>query len=153
MKINENKFPFKWMSRVIKAFDGIEKGRSSFQIARTIGSCGPDASEVLKMLAYVTSFGKVVESNGKWKTIHSPLNPYQNQSGFRYNYIEGLDQLIKELSGDFISIEELSSLNGRDTQEILSELTFLSQITEKGRVILEQKRFPQKFAFKPWNQQ
>ncbi len=139
------------MPRVIEAFDGIDKGLSSFQIARTIGSCSPDAFEVLKMLAYLTSYGKVVESSGKWKILQLSTDSNQDSSGFQNNYLHGLEKLVKSLTGDFKSIDEITSINGRDTQEIQAELTFLSQITEKGQVFMERKKFPQKFAFKPWD--
>ena len=153
MKIDETKYPFKWMSRVVKTFEGIDKSLSSFQIARAIGSCSPDASEVLKMMTYLTSFGKVVESDGNWYLIHSPEEPINIVTGFRTNYLKGLDQLIESLSNDLLPIEELTNINGRDPAEVQKELEFLSQITKSGQVILERKRFPQKFAFKAWELQ
>ncbi|PWI46947.1 hypothetical protein CEE45_14270 [Candidatus Heimdallarchaeota archaeon B3_Heim] len=150
MRIDERKYPFKWMPRIVEMFEGIDKGLSSFQIARTIGSCSPDASEVLKLMVYLTSFGKVVESDGNWKIIVSPFNIERNQSRIRIDYIKGLDLLIQNLSNDFVPIEELISINGRDTAETQKELEFLSLITKKGQFFIERKRFPQKFAFKPW---
>ena len=153
MRIDESKYPFKWMPRIVEAFKGIDKGLSSFQIARTIGSCSPDASEVLKLMVYLTSFGKVVESDGKWKIISFPFDLERAQSRIRIDSIKGLGQLIQNLSSDFVPIEELTTINGRDTVEIQKELEFLSQITKNGQFFIERKRFPQKFAFKSWDLQ
>ncbi|MHA1977458.1 MAG: hypothetical protein ACW98F_16000 [Candidatus Hodarchaeales archaeon] len=150
MRIDERKYPFKWMPRIVEVFKGIDKGLSSFQIARTIGSCSPDASEVLKLMVYLTSFGKVVESDGKWKIIGSPFDIEHNKSGIRINYIKGLDQLIQNLSNNFVPIEEITKINGRDSAELQKELEFLSLITKNGQFFIQRKRFPQKFACKSW---
>ncbi len=153
MQVDESKFPFKWMSRVMDAFEGADGNKSSFQIARTIGSCSPDASEVLKMMVYITSHGKIIESNGMWKIISPPIVSDLDLAGFRTKYIQKLDQLIKSLSSSFVTIETLTSSNGRDNGEVQKELQFLSQITEKGQIIIARKKFPQKFALKPWDEQ
>jgi hypothetical protein len=152
MKVDKGRFPFKWIPRILTVFEGTDESFSSFQIARAIGSCGPDASEVLRILVYLTSFGKVVESEGKWKIDIPHTDLDRDQSGFRLKYIKNLDQLLNSLSHCYTPIDELTKINGRDSTEIQEELEFLAQITEKGFVFLAKTNFPQKYAFKPWNE-
>lgn len=140
------------MSRVIDIFESTDGSLSSFQVARTIGSCGPDASEVLKILVYLTSFGKVIESEGNWKIDIQPKDLERDQSGIRLEHINNLDQLIQSLTNNYTPVEELTEINGRDSTDIQEELEFLAQITQRGYIFLAKTKFPQKYAFKPWNE-
>ncbi len=151
MIIDKTKFTFKWMLDIIKALEE-EKLLSPFRISRTIGSCVPDAAEVTRMLYYITYFGRVVSNQeGEWRIVgkdnDSSSNPGKN---FRFKYIEKVMEIMSFLSEETISEFELAQRISQDVHDIQQALSFLEEITGKGRVHKKEKTSPHKWCLSPW---
>ncbi len=152
MTIPRNKFPFKWMPKIIHVLNNTE-GEVLLPLSRIsglIGTCLPDGSEVTRMLHYLTHFGRVdkLDSN-EWKlnyaSMHSPP-----EINFRFRYIEGLVSVLKELKVHPKNIEEIASSISRDSQEIEEYLIFLEEITKYGRLSVNGRGYQQLWHLDPW---
>lgn len=151
MIIDNTKFPFKWMLDIIKALEG-EKLLSPSRISRTIGSCVPDAAEVTRMLHFITFFGRVVSNQeGEWRIVgkenDSSSNPGKN---FRFKYIKKVMEIIDFLSENAIGEFELAQKTSQEVYDIQQALSFLEEITEKGRIHKE-KSSPHQWCLSPWS--
>ncbi len=149
MIVDRNKFPFKWMLRIIAT---LERGDSlsSLQIARAIGSCVPDAGEVTHMIHYITYFGKVTsDTEGKWKIVGKEEDSGPPQKDFRFRYIRTLMKIIDILAEGAQSVVELAQKIYQEIDDIQGALSFLALITEKGRVHLQKEDQPKKWSLKP----
>ena len=148
--INEKKFPFKWMRKAIDYFEKNDKPTTSFQLARKIGSCGLDAGEVAKMLAYLTQFGRVVSNSEKWKFEPITMNKDHAPKGFRVHYIHELSILLQCLSEKSVELEEIAIQTKMKESDVYYNLNFLRSITKKGQIYLHRNKFPQQWGFKSW---
>ena len=150
MILDENKFPFKWMPRITQVFDSYKKPLPAYQIARMIGSCVSDARETLQMMEYIASHGIILEINGKWRREKFKGYITLEKPKFRYRYIEDLIVLINTLPSDSITVDELSSLNGKEKSDIERSLSFIAEISQSGRVSSEGKSSSQRWSLVPW---
>lgn len=92
------------MFKVVEAFytkNEPEKPLNTYKIARTIGSCSPDAGEVVKMLALLTSAGRIESVNGQWRKIVIPTESEVLTTGFNMQYIKQMMEVVKALPEDF----------------------------------------------------
>jgi hypothetical protein len=151
--INEQKFPFKWMQKLVNTLSISDNQLTSFQIAQKIGSCSSDAGEVVKMLSVLTQYGHVINNSEKWRIEHASSNHGLNPRGFRIQYIQDLLLLLKNLTEISVSVEELALKTKKSELEVLHGLNFLSSITKKGYLYHHKKSFPQKWGFSSWENQ
>lgn len=151
MSGNQSKFPFKYFLSIINA---LENGTalSTWQIAKSIGSCISDASEVTRMLHYLTHYGRIVSNpkEGKWKIIRNKLVSDSPSKNFRVKYIKQYIALIEGLTSEPQSLEELGERLSLELDEIRQILPYLSLITEKGYIQLEGSGARQQWNLKPW---
>jgi hypothetical protein len=140
------------MSKVIETFlekKEPDKPITSFKIARSIGSCIPDAGEVVKMIALLTSVGRIESVNGKWKKISESSETSPITTGFRMYYIKKMMKILEALPEEFVTLNEFVKENNLEIEETESILFFLKDITQYGQIYLYRK-FPQKWAFRTW---
>lgn len=140
------------MPKVIDTFftkNESEKPLNTYKIAKSIGSCSPDAGEVVKMLAILTSIGRIESVNGRWRKIAFPADFEILTTGFRKDYIKQMMEILNALPEEFITLPEFVNENNFNVKDIESILLFLKDITQYGRIYLYRK-FPQKWAFKTW---
>ncbi|MFX0207964.1 MAG: hypothetical protein ACFFDT_18405 [Candidatus Hodarchaeota archaeon] len=149
MIIERKKFPFKLMPPIIKSLENHEF-LTSFQLSRKIGTCFADASEVTRMLYYLTSSGKVVtNSKMEWKIIPCPEDLPQ-LTKFRTKYIQDLITLIQNLDGSFKSVNDLVDDTDWSQDDVQEALIFLSLVTKKGYLFFEGDGHRQKWLLKKW---
>ncbi|MFW9905128.1 MAG: hypothetical protein ACFFFH_12390 [Candidatus Thorarchaeota archaeon] len=151
MSINQAKFPFKYFIRIINALED-ENILSAWQIAKSIGSCISDASEVTRMLHYLTHYGKIVSNpkKGCWKIIRNKQISEPPLKNFRVRYVEKCMALIEGLTSEPQSVEELGEKLSLELNEIRDLLPYLRLITEKGYIHLEGSDHRQQWSLKPW---
>lgn len=140
------------MPKVVDTFftkNETNKPLNTYKIAKSIGSCSPDAGEAVKMLALLTSIGRIESVNGRWRKIVSPTESEVLTTGFRIDYIKQMMEILHALPEEFITISEFVNENNFNKKEIESILLFLKDITQYGQIYLFRK-FPQKWAFKTW---
>ncbi len=146
----EDKFPFKWMQKIVDALSVSNKPFTAFQLARKIGSCSSDAGEVAKMLVFLTQKGQVVNNDEKWKIEYISTNHNPLPTGFRTHYIRDLSVLLTNLSEHFVSLEDLSLITKRSELNMSHDLNFLSSITKIGYLYLHKKHLFKQWGFKFW---
>jgi hypothetical protein len=150
MGINQNKFPFKYFLSIINTLEN-ENTLPAWQIAKFIGSCISDASEVTRMLHYLTHYGKIVSNpEGKWKIVKNKMISDPPSKKFRANYIKQFITLIERLTSEPQSLEELGEELSLELDEIRNFLSYLSLLTEKGYIQLEGSGPRQQWSLKPW---
>ena len=130
MIINEGKFPFKWMPHIIQVFNSHQNPLPTYRVARSIGSCNSDAKETLKMLQYITSYGSIIFEGGKWGRKTSNAVNNQEKPRFRYHYIKELIHLIKTLSEELHTLEEIANQIEKEKIDVERCLNFLLKITQ-----------------------
>lgn len=124
----------------------------SFRIARAIGVCVSDTNTTARMLNYLTHFGKIsLGSKGDY-SLEYKNNEQPSLKGFRFNYIENLAEILKFLSEQESSIEELSQSLNREVSSIETELKFLEIITSKGRVFLDGNKYVPSIYLVSWGE-
>lgn len=138
------------MPRIVQVFNTHKRPLSSRHIAQTIGSCSSDAKETLKMMQYITSYGRVVLANGKWRREMSVTKIPQDKPKFRFRYIKEVIQLIENLPEDFVSLDELASLHNREKSEIEQCLSFVVKITQNGQISSQGNLLSQLWTITPW---
>ncbi|MFX0170472.1 MAG: hypothetical protein ACFE9L_01000 [Candidatus Hodarchaeota archaeon] len=149
MIIDRKKFPFKLMKNIVNSLENHES-LTSFQLSRKTGSCFADASEVTRMLYYLTSSGKVItNSKMEWKIIPCPED-LPKLTKFRIKYIQDLVTLIENLDGDFKSLNDLVDDTPWDQDDVQEALIFLSLVTKKGYLYFEGDGHRQKWFLKKW---
>ncbi|MFX0122438.1 MAG: hypothetical protein ACFFAE_02290 [Candidatus Hodarchaeota archaeon] len=148
-----NKFPFKYFLGVIEALEG-EDALSSWQIANSIGSCTSDASEVTRMLHYLTHYGKVVSNadRGNWRIIRKNEDSNPPSKDFRVKYIQKYLTIIELLTGEPQSEKELSNKASLELNEVKEALSYLKLITEKGYIYLQGSGPRQQWKMQYWPQ-
>jgi hypothetical protein len=102
------------------------------------------------MMQYIASYGRILEVNGKWRREKYEDNSSLDKPKFRYRYIKDVIDLIDHIPSDLISLDDLSSLNGKEKSKIENSLNFLKLITQNGRISTEGKSFSQKWDFISW---
>jgi len=148
--MNEDKFPFKWMQKIVGTFSVSNKPLTAFQLARKIGSCSSDAGEVAKMLVFLTQKGRVVNNDEKWKIEYISVNHNPHPTGFRTNHIRELIVLLENLSENFVRLEDLSLITKRSESDISHDLSFLNSITNNGYLYLHKKHLLKQWSFRSW---
>ncbi|UCG03250.1 MAG: hypothetical protein JSW11_04515 [Candidatus Heimdallarchaeota archaeon] len=149
MILDQTKFPFKYFLSVIEALEK-EDALSSWQIAKAIGSCTSDASEVARMLSYLTHYGKIVSNTGNWRIIRKKEDSDPPSKNFRVKYIQQFLSTIEALIDESQSIEELAKVTSLGRDEIEEILSCLEIISEKGYVYLQGSGPRQQWTLKPW---
>jgi hypothetical protein len=153
VSIDQSKFPFKYFLSIINTLEN-ENALSAWQIAKSIGSCISDASEVTRMLHYLTHYGKIVSNPEKgWKIMGSKQATDPPSTNFRAKYIKKYTALIEGLTSEPQSLEELGENLSFELEEIRDTLLYLSLITEKGYIHLEGSDPRQQWSLKPWPQE
>jgi hypothetical protein len=150
MILDETKFPFKWMPRIIQVFNSYKKPLPAYKIASMIGSCSSDAKETLQMMQYIASHGRILEISGKWRREVFEDIASLEKPKFRYRYIKEVIDLLDHVPSDSITSEELSSLNGKERSEIERSLNFIAKITQNGKIRAEGKLVSQKWSLISW---
>ena len=138
------------MPRIVQVFNSHKQPLPTHQIAQAIGSCRSDAKEALKMMQYITSFGRVLVVNDKWRREMSADMIPRDKPKFRFRYIKEMIQVIENLPEDFISIEEVVSLNNGEKSEIEQSLSFIAKITQNGQISSSGNLLSQKWTLTPW---
>jgi hypothetical protein len=151
VSINQSKFPFKYFLSIISTLED-ENALPAWEIAKSIGSCISDASEVTRMLHYLTHYGRIVSNpeENKWKIIKNELTSDRPSNNFRVEYIKQLIALIEGLTTEPQSLEELSEKLSLELDKIRNLLPYLSLITKKGYIQLEGSGPRQKWSLRPW---
>ncbi|MFX1515797.1 MAG: hypothetical protein ACFFC6_05765 [Promethearchaeota archaeon] len=148
MNSNRTKFPFKYFLPIIHALEK-ENTLSAWQIAKSIGSCISDASEVTRMLHYITHYGKIISEQGKWKIIRKEENTDPPSKDFRVKYIQNYITLIETLNNELQSVEEIAKKTSLEMNEIEENLPYLSLITNKGSIELHGSGPRKQWGLKP----
>ena len=138
------------MSRIVQVFNSHKQPLSTRHIAQAIGSCSADARETLKMMRYITSYGRVVLVNGKWRREMFASTIPRDKPKFRFQYIKEVIQLIENLPEDFVSADEIASLNNREKSEIEQCLSFVVKITQNGQISSQGNLLSQQWTITPW---
>ena len=141
------------MPKIVQVLNGDEQEviLPLSRISGLIGACIPDGSETTRMLHYITHFGRVDKlTSNVWSLNYTSTSPPPTIN-FRFRYIEGLVNLLKELEDQPKNVEEIASSLSRDSQEIEEELTFLKDITQKGRLYVDGQGYQQLWRLEPWS--
>ncbi len=146
----EDKFPFKWMQKIVDTLSITNKPLTAFQLARKIGSCSSDAGEVAKMLVFLTQYGQVVNNGEKWKIEHVSNNHDHHPTGFRAHYVRDLIVLLENLLENSVRSVDLTLTTKKSESDITHYLNFLSSITKNGYLYLHKKRFLKQWGFRSW---
>jgi len=146
---DRTKFPFKYFLAII---DALEKNNalSAWQISKSIGSCISDASEVTRMLYYLTHYGKITSEQEKWRIIKKDKKTDSPTKDFRVKYIQNYITLIEALTNELQSVEKLASRTSLELNEIKEILTYLRLLTEKGFVGLQGSGPRQQWRLNSW---
>ncbi len=152
MAVARDKFPFKWMPKVIKVLDEVKKEGllPLSQISGKIGSCIPDGSEITRMLHYITHFGRVMRLETNEWVMYYPSNNSLPEINFRFRFIEGFVKLLYQLDHNPKKLEEIASALTQSPKDIEDELNFLEEITAKGRVKFDGYGYQQQWYLDPW---
>ncbi|MFX0016452.1 MAG: hypothetical protein ACFFB2_14650 [Promethearchaeota archaeon] len=147
----KDKFPFKWMLKIITTLEK-DSPLTSLQIAKSIGSCVSDAAEVTRMLHYITSFGKIeANSGGEWRIFRKKEYKGPPPKNYKENYGQNLEKIIHILTEEAQTIEELMLKISLEKHDLTEDLSFLALITEKGYIHLQESSYPQQWSLKFWS--
>lgn len=149
MTVDRTKFPFKYFLPIIEALKK-DNALSAWQIAKSIGSCISDASEVTRMLHYLTHYGKIISEQEDWRIIRKEKKNGSPTKDFRVKYIKKYITLIEALTSELQNVEELGRITSLDLNEIKEILTFLHLVTEKGYVDLQGSGPRQQWKLTSW---
>jgi len=148
----EDKFPFKWMQKIVDTFSISNKPQTALQIARNIGSCSSDAKEVAKMLVFLTQYGQIVTNGEKWKIQNIADNQDHHPTGFRAHFIKDLLVILEYLTENPASPADLALNAKKSESDIINQLNFLSSLTKSGYLYLHKKNFLQQWGFRSWKE-
>lgn len=145
------KFPYKYFLSIIETL-AKENALVSWQIARAIDSCILDASEVTRMLHYLTHYGKIVSNpeNNNWRIIRKKEVSDPPSKNFRVKYIQKYITIIEVLTDEPQNVEELANKASLELNEIKEVLSDLKLISEKGYIHLQGSGLRQQWSLKPW---
>lgn len=148
---DQPKFPFKYFLSVIEALEK-EDALSSWQIAKAIDSCISDASEVTRMLHYLTDHGKITSNpeKGNWRIIRKKEDSDPPSKNFRVKYIQKHITLLEVLTDEPQSVEALANKTSFELDDIIEALSFLTSISEKGHIHLQGSGYQQQWSFRLW---
>ena len=132
---NLTKFPFKAMNSIIKFLHS--KGSDSisgvYDIQDASGACFSDTTEILEMLAYLTAFGQVQETDEGWIILARQELP--DKILFRERYLTEIVSVLSNLTTKPIRIDILTqNIADIDKKEISELLHFAQEISEFGYV-------------------
>jgi len=123
-----NAYPFKKMQMIV---DLIAEGEISVrQIAAATGMCSFDSTEVSDMLAHLTTFGRVEQTNDGW-VIH-PEDKESVYERFRQRHLKTVEAILAKLSAEAKTTNELSQETSLSKETVDLFLPFLADITRLG---------------------
>ena len=126
--------------------------QTSSQVAKAIGSCSSDAGEVLRMMNYITYFGRInPNSENKWTIKYSPEDINSPSKNFRFKCLQNLLEVIEILKEGPQSTHEIANKISQELDDVRELLSFLSMITEKGFVCLKGEGYPQQWVMRSWS--
>ena len=150
MTIQRDKFPFKWILKILAVLQEKEYCTNS-QVAKAIGSCVSDAGEVLRMMNYLTHFGKIVANpENKWKFMYTQDNIKPPSKNFRTEYIQNLIEIIDLLKEGPQSTQEIADRTSQEIDDIQELLSFLTIVTGNGHVCLKGEGYPREWTLRSW---
>ncbi len=150
MLIQKNEFPFKWIPKILSVLEDKDFCTTS-QVAKAIGSCVSDAGEVLRMMKFLTYFGKInANSENKWRLKYAPEDINSPRKDFRFKYIQNLIEVIEILKEGPKSTHEIANKISQELDYVREILSFLSLITEKGFVCLRGEGYPREWTLRSW---
>lgn len=126
-----DKYPFKHMIAIVNAFSSGDKAVDLTDLRQATGACYLDTKEVLLLLEYLTSFGKITQKDNKW-IRETPEEVIKINKPRKYHHLNEIAGIFELLGSGPKTLEELE----RETEiesKILDELLpFLSSITSAG---------------------
>ena len=123
-----NAFPYKHMRMIV---DLITEGEIGVrQIAAATGMCSFDSTEVVDMLAYLSTYGRVEHTDDGW-VIH-PEDDESVYERFRTRYIETAKAILEKLSTEPKTVIELSKETNLSEEMVDLFLPFLAEISRLG---------------------
>jgi hypothetical protein len=138
-----HKFPFKHMENILLAFEDPNRKYSIKDIRKIALSCGPDTREVVYMLSFILSYGKISQTDMGWvKTNELEEKP---RKPWRFRFLKEIFDVILILNKNPTSIQEISSETNLDEENVKESLSFLSSITNKGVIKIHGNFFKRKY--------
>ncbi|MHA1166345.1 MAG: hypothetical protein ACTSRU_00875 [Candidatus Hodarchaeales archaeon] len=116
---------------MVNTFLEAEKAVTLNDLRQATGACYFDTREVLQILEYITSFGKITMNDNTW-VIETPEEKIKSKRPRRYHYIEGIIEIIELLSNGPKSLDELVRETKISQEKLAEVLPFFSSITSAG---------------------
>lgn len=108
-------------------------GNDIYSIMSASNACFPDTSEVVEMLAYLTSFGQVKEIKNGWIKLNK--QEYSTKKLFRERYLAESIQILSNLDDQAKNTSEIEKIiSDMKKDEVEEYLKFLQKITAYGYV-------------------
>ncbi len=130
-------FPFKNMKIIAKLVSNDEGTMGRIQTAT--GMCVFDSTEVSNMLAYLTSFGIVHQTEAGWSITANDL-PFE-KGMFREIFLEDAVTLLTSLTNTPKTPEQLSKETKLSLDRVGTYLPFLAEITQYGLIVQNPENF------------
>ncbi|MFX1318789.1 MAG: hypothetical protein ACFE9D_03400 [Promethearchaeota archaeon] len=131
-------FPFKNMRTIV---DLVEEGEVDVSAIRSAtGMCSFDSTEVLDMLTYLTSFGRVEAEEGGW--LLQKTEEEAAYERFRKSFLEAAVAILSKLTEKAKSVEQLSKETGLKLETVEVYLPFLADITRLGVISRCSNEYP-----------
>lgn len=125
-------FPFKSMISIITYLNK-NKESDIYNLMDASNACYPDTSEVVSMIAYLTAFGQIKESNDGW--ILTNKQEFTSKKQFRERYLQELVSILNNLTDKATTNSELEQILTPLTKaEIEEYLQFSQKLTAHGFV-------------------
>ncbi|OLS18681.1 MAG: hypothetical protein HeimC3_01180 [Candidatus Heimdallarchaeota archaeon LC_3] len=138
------------MISIVTSLASSNESLNIYDIQKSSLSCIPDTNEVLTMLSYLTSFGKISETTKGWIRIYEndekPLRPK------RFFYLKDIYNVLSELTEEKpLNSVRIAENIDIDVSQVREYLEFLVTITSTGNIKLENNGYPPSYYIEQFN--